>query len=777
MALSGSLFLIFDVHYDSTFKFMPLSYENCLVYHWSVRKDNDLDLATARDFLREETKFIILYELFFKLPQCELDDVDLKITKNEMDSVAMYDHADSYGKIHVYITHGPQDLAPFMLRTSIIAHAGKMSVEELVGLTSKACDDDISVTSVVYKGEGLVDKGKWKMVDEGNAVKSKKSVRSRNSGSMDDDSDSDIDMEQMYKGNADLKEMYKGNTDFESEYFDKSVDYLSKGEDELISLRKRNIAAKKNPNLSKKSINTQEAGCSRSNRVYDVGESDTVIHHEEYIDKLMGELRDVGDGLTYPSSKDQVIARCGFRPEKLKDNKKGKQRKTGKYPSAGRDELSNCQFRCYGKTMVTEKSFQFGIKIMQNSEIKLHEIADLVMKKYKCIVNPIQCRNAKKFALNEGETTTEDHYAMIWSYGKAILESNDGSTVKLVGKDGNNHMYPIAWAIINVDNKDNWSWFLQLHGEDIDMPTRNGLTLISYQHKTGDICPNIQKRLELNKDKHRFWHVIRAGGNIFEVRNGSKAFRVDEQQRTCRCRMWQLTVGVETGTNMGSVGVATGTNVGSMGVETGTNAGSIGVETGTNVDSVGVESSAGNETVRSVSLGDFVSVRSKDTTTATRSRGRLGFKVRRGTSEGTQAAIRGRGGQTLGLGVRRGTSGSTSTGRRSRDGQTLWLRVRRGIGLRGGVAEGVRYGRLGRWFGLGDETQPNEKLTIETQQSHSGIQQELQADQEGRHAQAHINIQRGNHKLRPRSKRIKKQKIARSIDGIGSSNTNGLDLD
>nr|GEW29669.1 hypothetical protein [Tanacetum cinerariifolium] len=91
MALSGSLFLIFDVHYDGTFKFMPLRYENCLVYHWSVRKDNDLDLATARDFLREETKFIILYELFFKLPQCELD-VDLKITKNEMDSVAMYDY-------------------------------------------------------------------------------------------------------------------------------------------------------------------------------------------------------------------------------------------------------------------------------------------------------------------------------------------------------------------------------------------------------------------------------------------------------------------------------------------------------------------------------------------------------------------------------------------------------------------------------------------------------------------------------------------------------------
>ncbi|GJZ70380.1 hypothetical protein Tco_0633930 [Tanacetum coccineum] len=112
-----------------------------------------------------------------------------------------------------------------------------------------------------------------------------------------------------------------------------------------------------------------------------------------------------------------------------------------------------------------------------------------------------------------------------------------------------------------------------------------------------------------------------------------------------------------------------------------------------------------------------------------------------------------RGGQTLGLGVRRGTSEGTSTARRSRGGQTLGLRVRRGIGFRGRVAQGVRYDRLGRWFGLGDETQPNEQPTLVTQQSQARIQQEPQADQEGRQAQAHRNIKRGNHKVRPRSER------------------------
>nr|GEY70534.1 hypothetical protein [Tanacetum cinerariifolium] len=51
MAPSGSPFLIFDVHYDGTFNFMPLRFDDGLVYNWSVPKDSELDLAIAREFL------------------------------------------------------------------------------------------------------------------------------------------------------------------------------------------------------------------------------------------------------------------------------------------------------------------------------------------------------------------------------------------------------------------------------------------------------------------------------------------------------------------------------------------------------------------------------------------------------------------------------------------------------------------------------------------------------------------------------------------------------
>ncbi|GJX84882.1 hypothetical protein Tco_0335656 [Tanacetum coccineum] len=120
---------------------------------------------------------------------------------------------------------------------------------------------------------------------------------------------------------------------------------------------------------------------------------------------------------------------------------------------------------------------------------------------------PNQCTNAKKYALIEYEKTIGERYAMLRSYGKVILDSNPGSTVKLrvtvnpddktyfdrfyvcfagladgwktgcskvialdgcflkspnqseilttIGRSGNNHIYPVVWAVVNIENKDN----------------------------------------------------------------------------------------------------------------------------------------------------------------------------------------------------------------------------------------------------------------------------------------------------------------------------------
>jgi hypothetical protein len=51
-----------------------------------------------------------------------------------------------------------------------------------------------------------------------------------------------------------------------------------------------------------------------------------------------------------------------------------------------------------------------------------------------------------------------------------------------VGRDANNNMYPIAMAVVEVETKDCWTWFLEVLVTDLG-PTRHGLTFISDRQK------------------------------------------------------------------------------------------------------------------------------------------------------------------------------------------------------------------------------------------------------------------------------------------------------
>ncbi|GJT07691.1 multidrug resistance-associated protein 5 [Tanacetum coccineum] len=135
----------------------------------------------------------------------------------------------------------------------------------------------------------------------------------------------------------------------------------------------------------------------------------------------------------------------------------------------------------------------------------------------------------EKHALTEYEKSIGEHYSMLRSYGKAILDSNPRSTVKLrvtvnpdgktyfdspnqgeiliaIGRDGNNHIYPVAWVVVNIENKDNRTWFLELMEEDLGCSRGNGLTLMSDQHKglieaVKDIMEKIKS---VNPNAHKY---------------------------------------------------------------------------------------------------------------------------------------------------------------------------------------------------------------------------------------------------------------------------------
>ncbi|XP_076941564.1 uncharacterized protein LOC143611177 [Bidens hawaiensis] len=76
---------------------------------------------------------------------------------------------------------------------------------------------------------------------------------------------------------------------------------------------------------------------------------------------------------------------------------------------------------------------------------------------------------------------------------------NHGQLLSAIGRDANNHIFPLAWAVVSVENKENWKWFLNLLRVDIEMEGGLGLTLISDQHKgiieaVKDVFPNAEHR-------------------------------------------------------------------------------------------------------------------------------------------------------------------------------------------------------------------------------------------------------------------------------------------
>lgn len=58
-----------------------------------------------------------------------------------------------------------------------------------------------------------------------------------------------------------------------------------------------------------------------------------------------------------------------------------------------------------------------------------------------------------------------------------------GELLCVMGRDKYNHIYLTSWAIICVEYKENWKWFLEFHTGDLNLDVGKGLTLILDQHK------------------------------------------------------------------------------------------------------------------------------------------------------------------------------------------------------------------------------------------------------------------------------------------------------
>nr|GEZ41020.1 zinc finger, PMZ-type [Tanacetum cinerariifolium] len=204
--------------------------------------------------------------------------------------------------------------------------------------------------------------------------------------------------------------------------------------------------------------------------------------------------KDLGKGLAEGSSYKGKgkLGKDRSEPSKVSQTTKERWRKKKLEEEKNLKNAVDCPFRLWASWMSTEKSFQ--IKTLYPD--------------HKC------CRN-----YNLGSLVTyrwiAEHYA------REIIDNPWVSYNYMQNsiREANNQMFPIAWAVVGVENKNNWCWFLSLLSDDLNLNDRAGLTVISDGYKV----------------------VYASGFQEVEVRRQDESFGVNIHLKKCACNMWELT--------------------------------------------------------------------------------------------------------------------------------------------------------------------------------------------------------------------------------------------
>lgn len=163
-------------------------------------------------------------------------------------------------------------------------------------------------------------------------------------------------------------------------------------------------------------------------------------------------------------------------------------------------------------------------------------MVDEIKREHNMIVTLGQCRRARSNLIAKRKATHESHFARLWDYQEEVRTSNPGTRMEIetipgsmrffrlyvcfaalkdawkdscrpiigldasfmkwdikgqmlaaVGRDGDNRIFPIAWAVVEVEDIPNWLWFVQLLKKDLDLKDGDDITIVSDKHA---VCVN-----------------------------------------------------------------------------------------------------------------------------------------------------------------------------------------------------------------------------------------------------------------------------------------------
>ena len=67
--------------------------------------------------------------------------------------------------------------------------------------------------------------------------------------------------------------------------------------------------------------------------------------------------------------------------------------------------------------------------------------------------------------------------------GCFLKGTTQGQLLAAVSRDANNQMFPIAWAVVEIENHITWRWFIEVLKDDLELHDGSGLVIVTDMQK------------------------------------------------------------------------------------------------------------------------------------------------------------------------------------------------------------------------------------------------------------------------------------------------------
>ncbi|XP_027182135.1 uncharacterized protein LOC113780537 [Coffea eugenioides] len=222
------------------------------------------------------------------------------------------------------------------------------------------------------------------------------------------------------------------------------------------------------------------------------------------------------------------------------------------------DVHENCNHAWKNKNMTsTWLSNRYMERIRSNTKMPVRELRQTVHEDYEVEISKWVARKPRAKVIQLIKRFAEAQYKKIWEYysnprfmrlycclgplkkgfkdscraiigldGCHLKGTYPGQLLTVLGVDPNNGYWPIVWAVVEKEATEQWTWFLKLLSEDLDIQNQCHYTFISDQQKgldraLAEVLPNCEHRYCVQhlyrnfKKKHpgealkeRFWNIV-----------------------------------------------------------------------------------------------------------------------------------------------------------------------------------------------------------------------------------------------------------------------------